>query len=682
MINLENKIIAIETNPKGYKSLKNFKWENIPDFAVITGLNGSGKTQLLEALNGGKEISSNGYNSVKSNNITLSYKKNQDANIYYIDVTYQPRLAKYSAIRKLQVQEIQNNYYRNPNQTSKTMTIEEDIGDLDSKIIENLTRYFLNYIEDKSVESSGKNISLKNEALNFFNEEFQLSAEEMVANLNDLINKYSKFNIGYIIIQITLEYLDYVTQKVHNPKSNYNNKINLDDTLSRLFVIHHKCKRDLIKKIQQYKEQEILTIEEAHELELGVESYFYNKEHPCKLINNILNECRQAYKNHFNLKYNIDYDRDKAIKDGEADIYLTDLETNEKRDFTHLSSGEKIIISLLVKFFTIPKLDCVDIILVDEFDAFLNPQMASMYTNIMYDIFYMKYGKQVILTTHSPSTISYVPEENLFWMEEGRIHKEEKMNIIHKLAFGYLAEEDSCPFNSYLIDPRKPYYILVEGYTDILHFKTACRKLGDKYEQGIWNKCNFISLGGTKEIYAKTFISNFGHGKKIISIFDNDKSGNDLFIDLFKNTYDNNKAEKNIKQINKDSIGLLLKPPDDINYSKLYKKQITLGYITIELLYPKAVVENFNIQNNGFIRKIENIDDLKKYYSNPGIATDIQNCFVIEKDKLKLQFAKEYIKNHEKDNFIYFQATLDLVLNIIENWEKIDNEITNVKIAK
>ncbi|MBE8405504.1 AAA family ATPase, partial [Leptospira borgpetersenii serovar Tarassovi] len=136
------------------------------------------------------------------------------------------------------------------------------------------------------------------------------------------------------------------------------------------------------------------------------------------------------------------------------------------------------------------------------------------------------------------------------------------------------------------------------------------------------------------------------------------------------------------KQINKDSIGLLLKPPDDINYSKLYKKQITLGYITIELLYPKAVVENFNIQNNGFIRKIENIDDLKKYYSNPGIATDIQNCFVIEKDKLKLQFAKEYIKNHEKDNFIYFQATLDLVLNIIENWEKIDNEITNVKIAK
>ncbi|EMG01456.1 hypothetical protein LEP1GSC123_0074 [Leptospira borgpetersenii str. 200701203] len=38
----------------------------------------------------------------------------------------------------------------------------------------------------------------------------------------------------------------------------------------------------------------------------------------------------------------------------------------------------------------------------------------------------MKYGKQVILTTHSPSTVSYVPEENLFWMEEGRVHKEEK----------------------------------------------------------------------------------------------------------------------------------------------------------------------------------------------------------------------------------------------------------------
>ncbi|NAS10568.1 ATP-binding protein [Poritiphilus flavus] len=34
-----------------YKSLKPFSWSNIPDFVVVTGKNGSGKTQLLELLN-------------------------------------------------------------------------------------------------------------------------------------------------------------------------------------------------------------------------------------------------------------------------------------------------------------------------------------------------------------------------------------------------------------------------------------------------------------------------------------------------------------------------------------------------------------------------------------------------------------------------------------------------------
>ncbi|WP_080727922.1 AAA family ATPase [Ralstonia solanacearum] len=33
-----------------YKSIENLTWENVPPFAVVTGLNGSGKTQLLEVL--------------------------------------------------------------------------------------------------------------------------------------------------------------------------------------------------------------------------------------------------------------------------------------------------------------------------------------------------------------------------------------------------------------------------------------------------------------------------------------------------------------------------------------------------------------------------------------------------------------------------------------------------------
>ena len=34
-----------------YKSLSDFEWNDIPQFCVLTGTNGSGKTQLLELLN-------------------------------------------------------------------------------------------------------------------------------------------------------------------------------------------------------------------------------------------------------------------------------------------------------------------------------------------------------------------------------------------------------------------------------------------------------------------------------------------------------------------------------------------------------------------------------------------------------------------------------------------------------
>jgi len=37
-------------NSRPYKSIDHVIWNNVPPFAVLTGLNGSGKTQLLELL--------------------------------------------------------------------------------------------------------------------------------------------------------------------------------------------------------------------------------------------------------------------------------------------------------------------------------------------------------------------------------------------------------------------------------------------------------------------------------------------------------------------------------------------------------------------------------------------------------------------------------------------------------
>ena len=52
MSELENQItkITIPNENTAFFTGKNFTWDNIPKFAVITGINGSGKTQLLNKI--------------------------------------------------------------------------------------------------------------------------------------------------------------------------------------------------------------------------------------------------------------------------------------------------------------------------------------------------------------------------------------------------------------------------------------------------------------------------------------------------------------------------------------------------------------------------------------------------------------------------------------------------------
>ena len=55
MSNIENRVItniSKEELKDVFFANKEFECSEIPDFAVITGINGSGKTRLLKAING------------------------------------------------------------------------------------------------------------------------------------------------------------------------------------------------------------------------------------------------------------------------------------------------------------------------------------------------------------------------------------------------------------------------------------------------------------------------------------------------------------------------------------------------------------------------------------------------------------------------------------------------------
>ncbi len=127
-----------------------------------------------------------------------------------------------------------------------------------------------------------------------------------------------------------------------------------------------------------------------------------------------------------------------------------------------LSSGEKVILGLSLLMYrsnfegVLPKL-----MLLDEPDSHLHPGMIKQLVDVISDVLVGKLGIQVLMTTHSPSTIAFAPEESLYVMKADapRIRKVGRDEALKELTSGLL-----------LVGPHLEY-VLVEGEDDVVFFK-------------------------------------------------------------------------------------------------------------------------------------------------------------------------------------------------------------------
>ena len=595
---------------KNYKMLRQgLKWEEIPSFAVITGINGSGKSQLLELI----------ANKIANPNDCHSLMNDDPAPTAVPFIFHSPHPNDFNKASSV----IFLDCYHNPNL---------------------LANHVSNAQLNQEVESVANTIK-------YGQQNNQLPIQNIVKEIERItskeINTLSDKEIREVLSKMPIEAS---TQSLNNLK------------IAEIFLRYYKVKE---KNWSIVGKEGLPRVEGNKKVSQAMFNCFKIDKAPWELINDIFE------------KYNFKHRINKPESDESYNVkFLENLENQdgETLDFSNLSSGEKVIVQLILWSYDKGNEGIGNntrILLLDEFDAHLNPTMSKMFIEIIDEILVKVFNIQVIMTTHSPSTAAYVPEENLFWMESGNIlqwpNKKDKMEIIHTLATGFI--QDSCPFLSYLIDPTKPYYIIVEGYTDVLHIKTACKKLGGDYEN-ILKKCNFINLGGTKGVYLEAFISNFAHNKQVITVLDNDKSGVALLEYIFGNDYDGDKKDKSIKQASKDNIGIMLKSENVTDY----QKQIKLGYMTIELMYPKSTIDDFNRNNNGlFLRNIKDYEDADRFYSNSKKLTNVEDCFVlVAKMELKLKFAN-MAKDFAKEDFDGFKPTLDLIVKVIKKWSEHEN---------
>lgn len=140
-----------------------------------------------------------------------------------------------------------------------------------------------------------------------------------------------------------------------------------------------------------------------------------------------------------------------------------------------LSSGEKVIIALLLSAYAaqqkqnkIFQVDVPEIILFDELDAHLHPSMTRMMFDVLQKSIVEKLSSRVIITTHSPSTVALAPEESIYKLNPNPAHTLQPISraaACRDLSEGFIQLMDGSQV------------VIVEGKDDPLFYRAIERAL-------------------------------------------------------------------------------------------------------------------------------------------------------------------------------------------------------------
>jgi AAA domain, putative AbiEii toxin, Type IV TA system len=130
-------------------------------------------------------------------------------------------------------------------------------------------------------------------------------------------------------------------------------------------------------------------------------------------------------------------------------------------------------------------LEFPELVVLDEPDAHLDPEMSKLLIDILNNTFVKKLGIKVIITTHSPTTVALCPDNSIYQLKNEpitilqRIEKNEAL----KLLTGFIP--------TLSIDYKNHKQVFVESPTDLKYYQTVFGKLNQ--ERNYPFKLYFIS---------------------------------------------------------------------------------------------------------------------------------------------------------------------------------------------
>ena len=259
-----------------------------------------------------------------------------------------------------------------------------------------------------------------------------------------------------------------------------------------------------------------------------------NGQEPWKVLNDLL-------ENYFKIPYRVNSPQNPAgngdipplKRDDTYNFQLLHVEKNIKMNFSALSSGEKMMMALVASIYksSFKASKFPNVLLLDEADAVLHPSMIQQALDVIQHYFVEKQGMKVLMATHSPSTVAYAPEDSIYIVnpsgKEPRVEKQDKQTALSILTEGVV----SCVFDSNarmkirhrMRTNRKPL-LLVEGVTDALIIEEAWKKIREaEIPFDIIEFLGASHLGTTLRNIDDTIRKEKGKG--VFGLFDHDEAG-------------------------------------------------------------------------------------------------------------------------------------------------------------
>lgn len=539
----------------GYLSIKNEEQVSnceLPNFTVLTGLNGSGKSHILQAIAQG--------------NITCD-GIDQSAILF---VSYEQLLN--NQFSKVSVQKSCEDFLKSKiGKSEPDVTWERKIRDI-----------YEEYLVKRDAETHHFIV----EQLKVDKPVWSIKADDLTPELWERLCAFKK-KIGRQIFG-NAEFQKFELH--HHIEETYKLYAHVSAGRGLYYskfvdVIGTEKLEDLSVQFQAYgKERESYALEQFENNRRGSrlawhKEYDKNYKKPWELLNRILSEIRQLFKDRNVFNFRVTHPDMGSIWNMDKKALIHNTSNNAKIEFENLSSGEKVIFSLLMFAFGNEKgLLPPKLVLLDEIDATLHPSMIKAMITIIDKVFLQR-GSNVILATHSPTTLSLVDDNSIYLVQPGqtanKIQKTTKSEALNSLTEGYATLQDLIRFG----ESNKEYIVVSEG-RNCRYLEKACHFFDPDETIEVLN----LEVFGTnqlREIFK--FMKSINKTRKFVFVWDCD------YREKEKRDYHNNIIRGN-------------------DGSPVYETRDLKELLRNDDLYNRAFVFDYNA-NSKSKRGIENLFD-------------------------------------------------------------------------